>query len=167
MNEQTQNQECCPEFNPEKWDDKTIVWDKRKFVTDSMPALFHIPYPPLIGKKITRMWKAIEASGSAETDKTDTLVLFHDPSAFRSDILISVEKEVPDEKNISLSGTFISRTFDGGYNSVPVFIKIMDNYLAEKGHKAKDYYVHYAYCPKCAKKFGHNYMILFAELGNN
>jgi len=24
--------------------------------------------------------------------------------------------------------------------------------------------VHYAYCPKCMKKFGHNYMILFAEV---
>lgn len=29
---------------------------------------------------------------------------------------------------------------------------------------AKKYYVHYAYCPKCEKKFGHNYMILFAEV---
>ena len=97
MNEQAQNQECCPEFQPEKWDKKTFVWDNKKFVIDSMPALFHMPFPPLIGKKITRMWKSIESSGSAEPEKTDTLVLFHDPSAFRSDILISVEKNVPGE----------------------------------------------------------------------
>ncbi|MDD3732973.1 MAG: hypothetical protein PHU88_11430 [candidate division Zixibacteria bacterium] len=58
----------------------------------------------------------------------------------------------------------MSRVFDGGYNAIPKFIKIMDEYLAETGKKAKDYYIHYAYCPSCAKKFGHNYMILFAEI---
>lgn len=167
MNTQTQDQECCPEFHPEKWDRKTFKWDNRKFVKDSLPTLFHIPFPPTIGKKITRMWKSIESSGSAEPDKTDTLVLFHDPSAFRSDILISVEKEVPGENNVTLSGNLVSRTFDGGYNAIPGFIKVMDQYLAETGKKAKDYYVHYAYCPKCAKRFGHNYMILFAEVQIN
>lgn len=167
MNEQTQNQECCPEFHPEKWDEKTFVWNNKKFVIDSMPALFHMPFPPLISKKITRMWKSIKSSGSAEPEKTDTLVLFHDPTAFRSDILISVKKDVPGEKNAALSGTFVSRTFDGGYNAFPTFVREMDQYLSESGKKAKDYYVHYAYCPKCAKKFGHNYMILFAEVSNN
>lgn len=167
MNTKPQTQECCPEFHPEKWDGKTHIWESRKFVKDSLPTLFHIPFPPTIGRKITRMWKSIESSGSAEPDKTGTLVLFHDPSAFRSDILISVEKEVPGENNVAMSGNFISRTFDGEYNDIPKFIRVMDKYLAETGKKAKDYYVHYAYCPKCAKKFGHNYMILFAEVQNN
>jgi len=38
----------------------------------------------------------------------------------------------------------------------------MGDYLKEKGQAARDYYVHYAYCPKCSKERGHNYMILFA-----
>lgn len=164
MNDQPLAGECCPEFNPEKWDKKILTWNDRRFVKSSIPTLFHIPFPPTIGKKITGMWKSIESSGASAPDKTDTLVLFHDPSAFRSDILISVEKDVPGENNVTLSGDFISMTFDGGYNSVPKFITVMDQYLAETGKKAKDYYVHYAYCPKCARKFGHNYMILFAEL---
>lgn len=162
MDKEVQNQECCPEFNPEKWDKKAFTWDKRRFIRDSLPTLFHIPFPPMIGRKITRMWKSIESSCSAEPDKTDTLVLFHDPSAFRSEILISVEKEVPEENNVAISGNFVSMTFDGGYNAIPKFIRVMDQYLSENGKKAKDYYVHYAYCPKCAKKYGHNYMILFA-----
>jgi hypothetical protein len=167
MNEQTQNQECCPEFHPERWDEKTFAWDNKKFIKDSIPALFHIPFPPMIAKKITRMWQSVESSGSASPDKADTLVLFHDPSAFRSDILISVEKDVPDEKNVAISGTFVSKTFDGDYNAIPKFIRVMNQYLSESGKRAKDYYVHYAYCPKCAKKYGHNYMILFAEVQND
>ena len=66
--------------------------------------------------------------------------------------------------NTSISGTFQARVFDGKYNSIPQFIKEMDLSLKEKGLKAKDYCVHYAYCPKYAKKFGHNYLILFAQV---
>lgn len=157
------NNECCPEFKPEKWDKKTLRWDNKKFITDSLPTLFHIPFPPMIGKKITRMWKAVEDAKAAAPDKGDTLILFRDPSAFRSEIYLSVEKEVPSEKNTVISGNFISGVFDGGYNDAPRFIKAMDHYLSESGKVAKDYYVHYAYCPGCAKKFGHNYQILFAQ----
>jgi hypothetical protein len=167
MENEKQNQECCPEFHPETWDKKTHMWDNRRFIKDSMPTLFHIPLPQMIGKKITRMWKSVEASGSAEPNKEDTLVLFRDPSAFRSEIYISVVNEVAGENNVVISGNFISRTFDGDYNAVPKFIGIMNEYLAESGKKAVDYYIHYAYCPNCAKKYGHNYMILFAEISTN
>lgn len=158
------NQKCCPEFKPEKWDKKTLSWDNKKFIKDSVPEFFHIPFPFTISKKITRMWKAVERIGAASLNKEDTLILFHDPTPFRGEIYISVEKDVPTENNVVISGNFVCRVFDGGYNAIPKFIKVMDEYLAETGKKAKDYYVHYAYCPKCAKKFGHNYMILFAKI---
>jgi hypothetical protein len=164
MDDKTRPQECCPEFKPEKWDKKTQRWESKKFIKDSLPTFFHVPYPPMIGKKITRMWAAVEKNGAAAPNKEDTLVLFRDPSAFKSEIYMSVEKDVPAENNVVISGNFICRVFDGGYDSIPKFIKVMDQYLAEMGKKAKDYYVHYAYCPKCAGKFGHNYMILFAEV---
>lgn len=159
-----QNQDCCPEFKPEKWDKKTISWDSKKFIKDSVPEFFHIPFPPMIGKKITRMWKSVEQAGAAYPNKEDTLILFHDPTPFKGEIYISVKKDVPIEKNVTISGNFVCRVFDGGYNAIPQFVKIIDGYLAETGKKAKDYYVHYAYCPKCAKKFGHNYMIIFAKI---
>jgi hypothetical protein len=164
MNKETINNECCPEFKPEKWDKKTLSWDNKKFIQDSIPEFFHIPFPPMIGKKITRMWKAVEQAGVASPKKEDTLILFHDSTPFKGEIYISVEKDVPTENNIVISGSFVSIVFDGGYNAIPKFVKIMNEHLAETGKKAKDYYIHYAYCPKCAKKFGHNYMILFAKV---
>ena len=164
MNNSNANNQCCPEFNPEKWDKRTISWNNKKFIKDSLPTIFHMPLPSMIGKRITRMWKAVEKAEAAAPNKEDTLILFHDPSAFKSEIYVSVEKDVQTENNILISGNFVSRVFDGGYNAIPKFVKIMDEYLAEIGRKAKDYYVHYAYCPGCAKKFGHNYIILFAEV---
>jgi len=156
--------ECCPRFNVEKWDERTLNWDNKRFIKESVPTLFHMPFPPMIGKKITKMWDLAEGAKATSGNKEDTLALFCDPSAFRSELYLSVEENVPGANNVVISGTFMSKVFDGSYNAIPKFIKQMDEYLAGVGKKAKKYYVHYAYCPKCAKKFGHNYTILFAEI---
>ncbi|WP_422080970.1 hydrolase [Ulvibacterium sp.] len=156
--------ECCPTFDSEKWDGKTFKWDHKKFIKASVPTLFHIPLPPMIGKKITKMVKLAEEAQKLAKDEEDILLLFMDPNAFKSDIFLSVTGTVPNTKNTTLSGTFVSKVFDGPFNSVPKFMKQMDSYLDTSGEKAKNYYVHYAYCPKCAKEKGHNYMVLFAEV---
>lgn len=158
------NSECCPKFNVVKWDKKTFVWENKKFIKDSIPEFFHIPLSSMISKKISRMCKAIEKNEAASPDKKDTLILFRDPTPFKGEIYISVEKNIPSENNVEISGDFVSRVFDGGYSNIPRFVKEMDRYLEEIGKKAKDYYIHYAYCPKCAKKFENNYMILFAKI---
>lgn len=51
MNKKTTKNECCPEFNPKKWDEKTFDWNNKQFVKETIPTLFHIPFPPMIGKK--------------------------------------------------------------------------------------------------------------------
>ena len=163
MDDQLQNNECCPKFNPERWDKKEFNWENKHFIKESIPTLFHIPFPPMIGKKITKMWKMAEESKAIISEKENILVLFTDPHAFKSEIYLSVAGDVPGIENIKISGLFISKVFDGPYNAIPKYVKQMDEYLASKEKKAKKYYVHYAYCPKCAKKFSHNHMILFAE----
>ncbi|MBT8178826.1 MAG: hypothetical protein KJN96_00370 [Eudoraea sp.] len=160
----TLDQECCPKFDPGKWNNKTFIWDKKPFIKESVPTLFHIPFPPMIGKKMRIMMDLVEKAEANIPDLTDALVLFHDPSPFRSDIYYSVTHSVAGANNTSLSGTFIAEVFDGAYNAVPKHIKIMEKHLARENLKAKDYFVHYAYCPKCAKKYGNNYKILFAEV---
>ncbi|NTV22865.1 MAG: hypothetical protein HGA85_00630 [Nanoarchaeota archaeon] len=156
--------ECCPRFDPAKWDEKTFHWKGKRFIKESIPQLFHIPFFPMIGKKITKMNILASAAGKIDKNKDQVLILFHDPNPFRSEIFFSVTGEVPHASNVKISGIFISKTFAGPYNSVPKFVKLMDEYLARQEKKARDYYIHYAYCPGCAKKYGANYMILFAEI---
>ena len=158
----TIDQECCPKFEVEKWDRKTFDWANKPFIKESMATFCHIPFPPSIGKKITRMHTAALDQGAAIPDKTDVLILFRDPSAFKSEIFYAVTKNVEGAENTAISGRFVARVFDGKYNKVPMFIKEMEKYLKEDGKVAKDYYIHYAYCPKCAQEFGNNYMIIFA-----
>lgn len=127
-----------------------------------MRTFFHIPFPPSIGKKVTKMHELAQKAGATIPDLTDALILFRDPSAFRSEIYYAVTKEVDGANNTTITGSFVTRVYDGPFNKVPVFIKEMGKFLEERGQTAKDYYVHYAYCPKCAKKYNHNYMIIFA-----
>ena len=155
--------ECCPKFDPNRWDKKTLNWENEPFIKESIPTFFHIPFPPMIGKKIMKMWK-IAKDAKVDPPKEDWLVLFHDPSPFKSELYMGVKNPIEGANNSPLSGTFVLRVFVGPYNAVPKFMKKMDAYLSEQGKKAKDYYVHYAYCPKCAKKYGSNHMILFAQV---
>ena len=155
---------CCPKFNPEKWDQKTYNWENKTFIKETIPTFFHIPFPPMIGQRITKMCQLSENAKTVETDIEDVLMLFHDPSAFKSEIYLSVTGPVPNANNASISGTFMTKVFAGNFTDVPKFIKQTDEYLAGQGKKAKDYYIHYAYCPKCTKKYGDNYMIIFAQI---
>jgi len=157
-----QNEECCPEFEPGKWDKKTFEWKNKLFIRETMRTFFHIPFPPSIGKKVTKMHELAQKAGATIPDLTDALILFRDPSAFRSEIYYAVTKEVDGANNTTVTGSFVTSVYDGPFNKVPVFIKEMGKFLEERGQTAKDYYVHYAYCPKCAKKYNHNYMIIFA-----
>ena len=162
---QKQNTEdCCPIFRPEKWDNKTFNWKNKPFIKDSVPALFHIPSKKMLNKKITRMVKEAEFSNKLEKNKEDVLLLFADPNPFKSNIYLSVTGKVPNLNNTELSGTFIAKVFDGQYKSIPKFLKQMNILLKKQNKKVKTHYIHYAYCPKCAKTYGNNYMVLFAKV---
>ena len=155
---------CCPIFDTEKWNDKLHNWDQKHFIKSSIPTFFHIPFPPMIGNRIEKMMKQAEGANAVEEDMLDMLFLFSDPSPFKSEMYLSVKEEVPAARNVNLSGRFYSKVFEGKYGYVPKAIKKLETYLSEKGESAKKYFVHFAYCPKCSKEAGTNYLVMFASL---
>lgn len=154
---------CCPEFDPVPWENKIHIWHDKLFIKDSIPEFFHIPLPNTLKKVISRMWSKAEEAEAAPEMK-DFLLLAYDPSPWKGELYLAVTKEVPDVENVKVSGKFISKVFDGPYNGVPKYIKVMDAHLTSLGYKAQKYYFYYTTCPKCAKKYGHNYIVAFAEI---
>ncbi len=67
-------------------------------------------------------------------------------------------------QNVKLSGTFLTKVFEGPYQNAPKWLKEMEAYVAEQGKKAQKYYFYYTTCPKCAKKWGKNYVVIFAQV---
>lgn len=152
---------CCPVFNTQAWDNKTHIWENKLFLKDEVKQFLHMPLN--MGKVVNKMWKQIESAQAASTPN-DFLMLCYDPSPWKSEIYMTVTKDIPHANMTTLSGTFFSKVFDGPYNAVPQWIKEMDSVLENEGKKAIKYYFHYAYCPKCAKKYGHNYCVAFAQI---
>jgi len=163
MENQNQEKECCPKFNPEPWDNKTFEWKDKLFVREDLPQIFHMPLPGMIGGMITRLWKKIE-DARAKPEAGSFLWLCYDPSPWKCENYLAVTKEVAGLKNTKISGTFMTKVFDGPYSNVPKWIGEMDKFLAGQNKKAEKYYFYYTTCPKCAKKWGHNYVVVFAKI---
>ncbi|MBN1792710.1 hypothetical protein JW826_03430 [Candidatus Woesearchaeota archaeon] len=152
---------CCPRFNPKVWDKKSVVWKNKPFVQDEVRQIFHVPLG--IGKVIMRMWEKIEA-GKAKPKPKDFIMLAYDPSPWRSELYMSVTKDVKDAKMARLSGTFLTKVFEGPYNNVPKWMKEMDEYVKAKKKKIVKEYFYFTTCPKCAKKYGKNYVVAFYQV---
>jgi hypothetical protein len=163
MEDKSKNQECCPVFDPEPWDQKIHQWHEKPFIRDYLPQLFHMPLPSMMGKVIGRMWKKAQDAG-ATSELKDFLLLAYDPSPWKSELYMNVTKEVEGAENVKITGTFVSKVFDGPYNKVPKYIREFDSYLVSIGKKAGKLYFYFTTCPKCAKKYGHNYIVAFAEV---
>lgn len=155
--------ECCPRFNKTLWDEKVHEWHEKPFIKDTVPQLFHRPFKRNLLKTITRMWhKAQESKATVAIE--DFLLLAYDPSPWKSELYMSVTNEVYGIENVKFTGTYISKVFDGHYNKVPEWIKEMDYFLSEKGETAKRQYFYFTTCPRCAIKYGHNYVVALAEI---
>jgi hypothetical protein len=154
---------CCAEFDPTLWNNVTRSWNDKLFMRSYINELFHMPLPGAYKKAITGMWKKAEEAGAAP-DPADFLLLSYDISPFKGELLMSVTKEVPDADVVKLSGTFISKVFDGPYNKVPKYMSDMNDYLESVGKTPHKIYFYFPYCPKCAKKYGHNYIVALAEV---
>ena len=65
----------------------------------------------------------------------------------------------------TLSGTYLSKVFEGPYRNMRTWIKEMDEYVKGQDKKTKKLLFFYTTCPKCAKRYGKNYVVLLAQVG--
>ena len=78
---------CCPKFDPKRWEGKTHKRTKKPFIMESIPTFFHIPFPPMIGWKTTKMCKMMEDAKMAEA--VSSLYCSCDDCKFIKDISLS------------------------------------------------------------------------------
>ncbi|UCE44992.1 MAG: hypothetical protein JSU93_06275 [Methanobacteriota archaeon] len=159
----TGSEPCCPKFDPAPWEGRTHDWTDKLFIKDSVRQILHRPLPSSMKKTIGRMWKMANDAGAAPVSD-DFLLLAYDPTPWRSELYMAVTKEVSGAENFRLSGTYITKVFDGPYNSPPKWIRDMDRFVESKGRKVKKYFFYFTTCPRCAKIYGHNYAVVFAQV---
>ncbi|MBN1585379.1 hypothetical protein JW899_03365 [Candidatus Uhrbacteria bacterium] len=160
INMDTAETGCCPKFDPAGWDGQEIVFDKRLFVKAHTRSFFHFPLN--LGAMYRRVCGKIEREKAGLKDAF--LVLSHDPSPWRGESYFAVGKDLPGEEMVRLSGTFRTKVFEGEFGEAGRFHREMAEYVRSLGLEPKRIYFFYTTCPKCAKHWGKNYMVAFAEV---
>ena len=150
---------CCPRFNPEPWEDKEVAFQDKLFIKDHVRSFLHIPLG--YGKMMVKNMEKIQA---ADALSPELLMLSDEKSLWGSDVYIAVSKEVPQAENVRISGTFLTKVFEGPYKNMGKWVKEMKSYVNTKGKEMKKMYFFYTTCPACAKYYGKNYTVILAEI---
>jgi hypothetical protein len=153
------NDECCPQFDSEFWDGKVIEWENKKFIKDKVLTLFHIPIN--FGRVITRLTQKIE---NAQASMPDYLCLSDHTSRWNMNLYVAVDKNIPNVENVTFSGKFLSKVYEGPYKDTGKWCDDFQNYAIEQGFDIQKWYMWYTTCPKCAKKYGKNYVVIVGQV---
>jgi len=150
---------CCPRFNPEPWDEKEFQWEQKLFVKDRVRCLFYMPIG--FGKVMTRIMEMISAA-DAHTPEPPLSLSDH-TSRWNMDLYIEVPKEVPGLQSVHLGGAYLSKVFEGPFKETGRWCRLMDEWVQSQGKKTRKQFMYYTTCPKCAKHYGKNYVVILAE----
>ncbi len=155
----TNDEHCCPRFDPEPWDGKTITWRDKRFVRDRVASFLHLPLN--YGAVMARNVDMVRAKG-AET--AGRVILTDENSLWGADVYFEVSKDIPGAKMASISGTFLCKVFEGPYRNIGSWVETMKAWVSSQDKSIRKLYFYYTTCPKCAKKYGKNYVVILAEI---
>jgi hypothetical protein len=153
------NAVCCPEFNPDLWQDKEIAWGGRLFVKDRVCSILHIPlnYGTVMSRNI-----ALLERNNAKPD--DQIILTDENSLWGADVYLEASREIEGARMATLSGTFLTKVFEGPYKNIGRWTAEMLAYVKGRGKTVQKLYYYYTTCPRCAAKYGKNYVVILAKV---
>ncbi len=154
----SESPECCPRFDPKPWDEKSFAWKEKRFIKDRVITFFYIPLT--FGSVIQRMTAKVEAAGG---EIPDWMCLSDHTSRWKMDLYLAVDREIPGAENVTLSGSFISRVYEGDFRETGTWGDDFRKFAERIGFLVNKLYMWYTTCPKCARKYGKNYVVFIAE----
>ena len=152
---------CCPEFDPAPWDGKIVEWNDKKFIKDRVFTFLYMPFG--FGKVMRALDRQVRNAGATMPDR---LCLSDHTSKWNMDVYLAVDKAIPDAQNVTLSGKFLCKVYEGPYKDTGKWCKDFEFFAKSKDQTIKKWYMWYTSCPKCAKKYGKNYVVFLGKTGN-
>jgi hypothetical protein len=153
------NSICCPEFDPIPWDGKTFDWNNKQFIKDKVFTLFYMPMN--LGSVMKRFDRKVTAAGAIVPD---WLCLSDHTSKWNMDLYLAVDKDIPNAESTTITGKFFSKVYEGPFRNTGKWMIDYENLAKSKGLIIKKYYMWYTTCPKCAKKYGKNYVVILGQM---
>lgn len=150
---------CCARLDVGLWDEGKHAWSRKPFLRDHIHEFLHVPLD--FGSVISRDMSAIE---EAEAYPERPFWLTDELSPWGADIYVATDRDVPGVRMEYLSGIFLSKVFEGSYRGMRRWISEMESYVRDQGETLEHLYFYYPYCPRCAKVFGANPVVLVAQV---
>lgn len=160
MTNSMQDDVCCPPFEPSLWNEKTFSWKDKPFLRTTSCTLWYIPF--WYGSAMRRIELMLKA---ANANHADALTLSLHKSPWRMDLLAATDKPVHGAAATALSGTYFAKVYEGDFKHTGAWHKEFVGRLIEREALDVPVYSWYTTCPKCAKKYGKNYVVLFGRIG--
>ncbi|MDD3903001.1 MAG: hydrolase [Sphaerochaeta sp.] len=158
MDMQVQEEICCPPFDPKPWTNTFVTLDDKQFIKEKVRTFFFMPIN--FGGVMKRVVSKVERAGGTVVDN---MVLSDHQSKWRMDVYIAVDREIPGCEQTHLSGTFLSQVYEGPFSDTAIWTKDFERLAKEKGLEIKRWFMWYTTCPKCAKKYGKNYVVILGS----
>lgn len=152
---------CCAVPNISEWDEKEVAFKDKKFIRMYTRSIFYVPIN--MSKVMSHIQKQAEDANATMQPK-EVMILSRDISPWKSEQLYAVTKAVKGADNVSLSGSFLTKVFEGPYQNAGKWYESLTKYAKSKKKTIKKIYLFYTTCPKCAKHYGKNYTIGIAEV---
>lgn len=151
---------CCKRFDPKPWDGKLIAWKGKLFLRAKAVSFFYVPLnmDKVMASSMERIAKANALA------KVPIMLCDCRSCPFTMDIFIAVEKSVPGAQMERVSGDFLMKVFEGDFSQHGKWARGMEEFVKRKGKKIKRMYTWYTTCPKCAKHYGKNYVVMVAQV---
>lgn len=151
---------CCAVPDVGEWDGRVHELHQR-FIRMRTRSLFHVPLT--MGRVMKALDEAATRAG-AQMPSDRAMVLSRDLSPWRAEQLYAVAAPVDGVENVVLEGTFVSRVFEGPYSQAPRWRADLVEYARSIGREADEVYFFYTTCPKCARHYGSNYVVVLGRL---
>lgn len=152
--------DCCPKFDPAPWDGKTFTWQGKKFIKGRVACAFNIPLT--FGSAMKKLQAQVD---KASATMLDYLALSDHTSKWSMDLYVAVDKDVPGAHNVSVSGTFLCKVYEGKFQDTGKWCADFAEYAKQQGYATiQKWYMWYTTCPKCATKYGKNYVAIFGQV---
>ncbi len=149
---------CCPRFDPACWQEATHDWENKRFIKAKVFTAFYVPLN--FGRVIRALDQRVRNAGATISDG---LCLSDHTSKWNMDLYLAVDKEIPGADNVTMLGTFLTKVYEGPFKDTGQWCADFAAFAEARSFSVGKLYMWYTTCPKCAKKYGKNYVVIVGK----
>lgn len=154
---------CCAIPDVSAWDEHEVTFENKLFIRRYTRSIFYIPLN--MSKTMSALQERAD-DAFAEMPPQEIMTLSRDLSPWKAEHLYAVSQTVDGADNVSLSGTFLTKVFEGPFKDAGKWHKELLAFVKDRHKKSSNTYFFYTTCPNCAKHYGKNYVIGLAQVSS-